>query len=144
MMHTDAIDQALLTQLRNNARASTSELSRQLGLSRSTVQSRLSKMLENGVINGFTVQLGERYKNSLVRAHVLVTLNPKLVPRAQSGLKKIPSVTALYAVSGVHDMIAIVEAHSTAELNRLLDQIGALEGIERTTSSVLLETKFER
>ena len=144
MIQTDAIDQALLAALRNNARASTSELARGLGLSRSTVQSRLNKMMENGVINGFTVQLGERYSASLVRAHVLVTLNPKLVDRAQSGLKKIASVTALYAVSGVHDMIAIVEAQSTAELNRLLDEIGALKGIERTNSSVLLETKFER
>ena len=144
MVQTDEIDQALLALLRDNARASTSALARRLGLSRSTVQSRLNKMLGNGVINGFPVQLGERYTSSLIRAHVLLTLEQKLVGRAQAGLKKISKVTALYAISGAHDMIAIVEAHSTAELNRLLDEIGNLDGIARTNSSVLLETKFER
>ncbi|MBT4522125.1 MAG: Lrp/AsnC family transcriptional regulator [Halieaceae bacterium] len=143
-MQTDIIDQSLLALLRDDARASTSDLARRLGLSRSTVQSRLNKMLEKGIINGFTVQLGEHYSNSLIRAHVLLILDQKQVGRAQAGLKRISSVTALYAISGTHDMIAMVEAHSTAELNGLLDQIGDLEGIERTTSSVLLETKFER
>ena len=54
------------------------------------------------------------------------------------------NVTALHAVSGDHDLIAMVEAHSTEELSRLLDEIAGLDGIERTHSSVILETKFER
>ena len=41
-------------------------------------------------------------------------------------------------------MIAIVEAHSTQELSHLLDEIANLEGIERTNSSLILETKFKR
>ena len=40
--------------------------------------------------------------------------------------------------------IATVEAHSTGELSRLLDEIGELDCIARTNSSVILETKFER
>ncbi len=144
MPQKDTIDQALLTCLRDNARASTSELARQLGLSRSTVQNRLNKLLESRVITGFTVQLGESYADSLIRAHVLIELEQKLTGQAQARLKKMHTVAALYAISGAYDMIALVEARSTDELSRLLDEIANLDGIERTNSSVILETKFER
>ncbi len=144
MPQENAIDQALLARLRDNARASTSELARQLGLSRSTVQNRLNKLLESRVITGFTVQLGESYADSLIRAHVLIELEQKLTGQAQARLKKMHNVTALYAISGAYDMIALVEARSTDELSRLLDEIANLDGIARTNSSVILETKFER
>jgi DNA-binding Lrp family transcriptional regulator len=144
MQQIDPVDEALLAQLRNNARATTSELARQLGLSRSTVQSRLNKLLERRVITGFTVQLGESYAHSMIRAHVLIELDQKLTGQAHARLKKMPKVVALHAISGAYDMIAIVEAHSTDELSRLLDEIADLDGIARTNSSVILETKFER
>ena len=144
MTALDGTDEALLAQLRDNSRASTSELARQLGLSRSTVQGRLNRLQENGVIAGFTLQLGEAYVADLVRAQVLIELDQKLTGKAQAALKKMPKVTALYAVSGIHDMIAMVEADSNGELSRLLDEIAGLDGITRTNSSVILETKFER
>ena len=144
MPELDSTDQALLALLRDNSRASTSEMARQLGLSRSTVQSRLNKLLESGVITGFTLQLGENYAADLIRAHVLIELDQKLTGQAQADLKKMHKVTALYAISGAYDMIATVEAHSTGELSRLLDEIADLDCIARTNSSVILETKFER
>lgn len=144
MPELDGTDQSLLALLRDDSRASTSELARQLGLSRSTVQSRLNKLLETEVITGFTLQLGENYAADLVRAQVLIELDQKLTGQAQAQLKEISKVTALYAISGAYDMIAIVEAHSTGELSRLLDEIADLDGIARTNSSVILETKFER
>ena len=144
MPKLDKTDQALLARLRDNSRATTSELARQLDLSRSTVQGRLNRLLESGVIAGFTLQLGENYTANLVRAQVLIELDQKLTGQAEAELKKLQKVTALYAISGAYDMIAMVEAHSTGELSRLLDEIGGLDGIARTNSSVILETKFER
>ena len=144
MPELDSTDQALLALLRDNSRASTSELARSLGLSRSTVQGRLNKLQETGVITGFTLQLGENYGADLIRAHVLIELDQKLTGKAQTALKKMSKVTALYAISGAYDMIALVEAHSTGELSRLLDELADLDGIARTNSSVILETKFER
>ena len=140
----DAIDEGLLAELRDNARISTSELARRLGLSRSTVQSRLNRMLETRLITGFTVQLGETYAENLIQAHVLIKLDQKLTGQALTSIKKIHKVNALYAISGAYDMIAIVEAHSTEELSQLLDEIANLDGIERTNSSLILETKFDR
>lgn len=50
----------------------------------------------------------------------------------------------LFAVSGEYDLIAIVQARTLEELSKVLDDIGNLEGVERTNSAVVLETRFKR
>jgi DNA-binding Lrp family transcriptional regulator len=137
-------DHALLSLLRENARASTSELARRLDLSRTTVQGRIERLEARGVIRGYGVQLSPEYQENLVKAHVLVTALPKLAPRVENALRKITWVRTLHSVSGQFDMIVIVEAPSIQELDRLLDEIGALEGVERTMSSIILSTRIER
>ena len=46
-------DQQLLTLLRENARTSTAQLARRMGVSRTTVQSRLERLEREGVISGY-------------------------------------------------------------------------------------------
>lgn len=141
MNETDA---RLLALLREDARRSTSELARDVGLSRSTVQGRIRRLEKTGVIKGYTVELGSDYEGRLVSAHVLITVSPKLTSRTNRELHGIAEIKALYAISGDYDLIGVVQAESTESLSRVLDKIGNLEGVERTNSSVILETKFSR
>ncbi len=137
-------DEKLLALLQRDGRASISDLARALSLSRATVQSRLQKLQDNGVIKGFTLELGESYLANLVAAHVSIKVKQKLTTKTNSELRQMPQISALYAISGEYDLIAIVQAQSTEQLSHLLDDIGNLDGVERTTSSVILETKFKR
>ncbi|PYE90533.1 AsnC family transcriptional regulator [Phyllobacterium leguminum] len=143
IMTTDA-DHQLLALLRENARASTAELARRLGVSRTTVQSRIERLEHRGVIKGYTVRLAPEHERNLVKAHVLVTALPKLAPRVESALRGMMAVRTLHSVSGNFDMIVIIEAPSIRELDVVLDAIGALEGVERTMSSIILSTRIER
>ena len=59
-------DQQLLSLLRENARASTAQIARRLGLSRTTVQSRIERLEREGVISGYTVRVHEEYELSLI------------------------------------------------------------------------------
>jgi len=137
-------DKRLLTLLREDARRSTSELARELELSRSTVQGRIRRLERNGVIAGYTAILGDAYEQSLVSAHVLLMVAQKLTAQSIRELNALAEVKALYAISGDYDLIAVVQAESTEALSRVIDRIGNLEGVERTNSSVILETKFAR
>lgn len=137
-------DEKLLAMLRTNARASISDLARALDLSRSTVQSRMQKLEENGVIKGYSVEYGDAYLSSMVSAHVSIKVKQKLTTKTNIELKHIDAITELYAISGEYDLIALVQAQSLEKLSHLLDDIGNLDGVERTTSSVILETKFKR
>lgn len=137
-------DQRLLLLLRQNARMSISDLARALHLSRSTVQNRLGRLESNGVIKGYSVQLGEAYAANQVEAHVSIKVYQKLTARTNASLDSISQVSQLFSVSGEYDLIAIVQAQSLEELSAVLDEIGNLEGVERTNSAVVLETRFRR
>ena len=134
-------EQQLLSILRSNARASISDLARVLNLSRSTVQNRMTKLEESGVIKGYAVQYGSEYQDNLVSSHVSIKVKQKLTAKTNAELRQ---VSELYAISGEYDLIAIVQAESLEQLSQILDNIGNLDGVERTNSSVILETKFKR
>lgn len=142
-MTTDA-DQALLSLLRENARASTADLARRLGVSRTTVQSRIERLEKRGVIAGYGVRLAPDYEQKLIRAHVLVTVTPKLADKVVAALRAIAAVRTLHSVSGNFDMIVIVESPSISDLDRLIDRVGSLDGVERTLSSIVLSTRIDR
>jgi DNA-binding Lrp family transcriptional regulator len=140
----DDLDQHLLARLRENARAPVAELARALGLSRTTVQSRLARLERSGVIAGYSVKLSEAHTAGLVHAYVLLTVEPKQAAAVTAALKRLPGVRTLQSVSGPFDMIAAAEAASVGEMDALIDEIGAVKGVERTNSSIVLSTKFDR
>lgn len=137
-------DRALLALLGDNARMPVAELARQLGLSRTTVQARIERLEADGIIAGYGLRLSERYRAGLVRAHVLITIGPKALAGVTAALSAIKEVTTLHSVSGNFDLIAILAAPSIADLDHLIDRIGALDGVERTLSSVILSTRISR
>ncbi|MGV1917348.1 Lrp/AsnC family transcriptional regulator [uncultured Agrobacterium sp.] len=137
-------DRALLSLLGSNARMPVAELARKLGLSRTTVQARLERLEAEGVIAGYGLRLSENYLSGLVRAHVLITIAPKALAAVTMSLSAIKEVTTLHSVSGSFDLIAVLAAPSIAELDGLIDKIGALDGVERTLSSIILSTRISR
>jgi DNA-binding Lrp family transcriptional regulator len=140
----DKIDHLLLAKLRENSRASVSELGRDLGLSRTTVQSRIKRLERAKVITGYSVRVAETHEKNQIHAYVMITVGPKRAAAVSAEIKRMPAVRLLQSVSGPFDMIALAVAPSVRDMDDLIDAIGNLEGVERTTSSVVLSTKFDR
>ena len=137
-------DQQLLSVMRGNARASTTELAKILGVSRSTVQKRLERLETEGVISGYTVQLSSAYLDQEIKSHVMITLRPSMTIDIIKAMEKIDGVRAIYSVSGPHDLIAELTALRVTDLDKMIDEIIAIEGVERTVSSVILSTRLKR
>ncbi len=134
----------LLDLLRANARESTAALARKLSLSRTAVHERMSKLEASGIIRGYTLRLDEDYNRNLVSAQVMIEINPKLAKQVNTQLTRISQVRSLYSVNGQYDLMAMIKAENTEQLDQILDQIGAIDGINKTLSCIVLSTKFER
>ena len=143
-MKISANDQQLLSILRENARASTAEIARRLRLSRTTVQSRIERLQRDGVIGGFTVRVNDAAERGHIRAHIMIMVLPKQMPAVVEALRGMPEVRALHSVSGPFDLMAMGVVPAVDEMDELTDRIGAIAGVERTTSSIILSAKFER
>jgi DNA-binding Lrp family transcriptional regulator len=140
----DSIDQTLIAALRENGRASTAQLARLVGRSRTSVQSRIERLEKQGVIAGYGVRLAPEHDFGAVRAHVMIKVGPKESRAVTAALRAIAQVRVLHSVSGDVDLIAVAATASVAEMDEVIDRIGGLDGVERTTSSIILSTKFER
>lgn len=137
-------DRRLIAALQRNARQSISDLSRELDLSRTTVQKRLAVLEGSGVITGYRVKLSDMYRAETFQAYVNLVVEPRLSGQVAKILERMPQVEALYTVSGKIDLVAIMRVRSPSELDAALDRIGALEGVQDTDSAIVLSTKFDR
>ena len=140
----DETDRRLIDALRADARAPAARLARSLGLSRTTVQSRLERLERQGVIVGYTLRLADAHERGQIRAYVLMTVAPKSSAAVVSAARRLAAVRRLHSVSGPFDLIAEVVAPSVTEMDEMIDVLGALEGVERTTSTIVLSTKLDR
>lgn len=142
-MQIDNLDNALLALLQENARLPVAALARRLGLARTTVQARLDRLEETGVIQGYTVRLNEALRAPL-RATALVSIEPRAAPAVLARLASLPRVRTVNTTSGRFDLIVTIEAETTEELDETLDRIGEAKGVKGSESLVHLSTKLDR
>jgi DNA-binding Lrp family transcriptional regulator len=137
-------DEELLSILRCNARASVSDIARATGVSRTAIQNRLTKLENSGVIKAYSIVLGSEYSNQLISANVSLKVNPNLRQNICIALRKIHNISHIYSISGEYDLLATIQAQTLEKLNEILNIVCSLEGIERTNSSIILDTVFEK
>ena len=105
---------------------------------------RIARLEKTNVIAGYGVRLGQDVLDASISAYVGIIIAPKYGQDVQKRLGRMPEVQLLCAVSGEFDYVAWLRAGSPDRLNDLLDQIGGLEGVERTTTSIILARKIDR
>lgn len=140
----DELDRGLVALLQANARESTANLARRLGVARTTVVARIARLEREGVLVGYTARLGGAAAAPGVRAYVGIVVSPKAAREVQRALERLPELRQLSTVSGEFDYLALLQAASTERLDALLDEIGAIDGVTRTTTSVVLAMRVDR
>jgi DNA-binding Lrp family transcriptional regulator len=134
----DDLDHRLIAALRQNARASLSELSKRLGVSRGTVQNRLGRLIESQTILGFTVRLKSGAEKNRIRAIMMIEVSGKNTRRVVQALRGLPQIHALHSTNGAFDLVAEIEVADLAEFDDVLSKVRLIEGIERSETSLLL------
>ena len=139
-----AKEQYLLNLLRENSRRSVSDLAKEMGLSRSTVQQTMERLERTGVIQGYTVKFNPHYEQQRVSAYIMISAVPKKTIEVVRELTKQPQLDMLCSISGRYDLIAQVTEETTEALDKIIDLIAALDGVEKTLSHIVLSSKVSR
>ena len=137
-------DEELIKVLRVNAREPVAALARKLGLSRTTVQDRLRRLEEQGVIAGYTLKLAKDEGSRGIAALVTISVEPRRQIEVAKILAKFAQIETLHTVSGKIDLIAMVRTATSEDMDKLIDQIGVISGVTEIETAVILSTKVDR
>ncbi|WP_050464343.1 Lrp/AsnC family transcriptional regulator [Herbaspirillum autotrophicum] len=140
----DETDRKLISLLQMSARDSVANLARKLGVARTTVVARLARLEKNQVITGYTVKLGQEVADNSLHAYVGITVEAKTARDVLKRFRRMPEIELLCSVSGEFDYVAWLRAASAEQLDKLLDEIGDIDGVTKTTTSIVLSRKIDR
>jgi Lrp/AsnC family transcriptional regulator for asnA, asnC and gidA len=137
-MQLDSIDKRIISILREDSRRTYNEIAMAVGLSESAVRRRVKNLVESGIIKRFTIELGISNKTSAI---TLVSVKPSYdTADVSERLLSIDGVETVYEITGQYDIACIVSADSIAEINKCIDEIRRIEGVDDTNTVIILRT----
>ncbi len=135
MSSLDKVDFAILRALSEDARASNVSIANMIDSSEGTVRLRIKRMVENGIIQSFTVKV----RGANVRAIIEVSVNEEMsTSTAASEILGILGVSDILEVTGETDLLIYANANDTHDLNRIIDSIRIVTGTKSTKTRVIL------
>ncbi len=134
----DSIDEKIISILKDDSRRPYKEIADLVGLSESAVRRRVKNLVERGVIKRFTIELGLSNKTSAI---TLVSVKPSVdTAKVSEALKSLKGVEIVYEITGQYDIAAIVSASSIAEINKCIDEVRRIDGVDDTNTVIILKT----
>jgi DNA-binding Lrp family transcriptional regulator len=134
----DELDARLIRALCETPRAGVMELARQLGVARGTVQARLDKLQQRGIISGFDPDLDIRRMGYEVLAFVSLEIAQGRLADVCAHLREIPEVLEIHSVTGPGDLHCRVVARTNDHLQSVIGRILVQQGIDRSTTQIAL------
>jgi DNA-binding Lrp family transcriptional regulator len=134
----DALDARLISAMCDTPRAGVMELARQLSVARGTVQARLDKLQQRGVIRGFDPDLDLRAMGYEVLAFVSLEIAQGRLEDVVDHLRKIPEVLEIHTVTGPGDLHCRVVARTNDHLQTVIGRVLEAQGINRTATQIAL------
>ena len=129
----------LLRILRENSRISYLEIARILGVSETAVRKRVKRLLEEGVIRRFTIEIDPKKVGYQVVAMIGLDTKPEALISVLETLKELENVQSLYSSSGDHMIMMECWFKDYNELSRFIKSLEEIEGITRICPAIILE-----
>lgn len=138
----DGIDRRLVEALTANARTTTADLARQVGMSAPSVADRLRRLEESGVIRAYTLDVDPVALGYTLEAIVRIRPLPGQLRRVEGLIQEIPQFVECDKVTGDDCFIARVVLRSITHLDGILERV--TEFAETNTAIVKAHTVRRR
>ncbi|KYH40402.1 MAG: AsnC family transcriptional regulator [Candidatus Bathyarchaeota archaeon B26-2] len=139
----DEVDRTILEMLQDNARVAFRRIAEKVGVSEATIFVRVRKLINKGVIRRFTAIVAPELVGKGLTAFVLINADPKMLQDVFDSLSKIDDIYEIYDVTGSYYAIVKIRTRDREHLKRIIDEIGAIEGIKSTETAIVLKSVKE-
>lgn len=142
----DRSDERILAELTRNARIPHAELAGKVNLSRNAVRLRIERLERDGLIQGYTIIVGEgKPRASAVTAMMFVYRHDRMRGGdVIQALKRVPEVVSCDVMSGEFDLVVRVEASATDRIREIWQDVSALPGVRDTLTAFALSSMIRR
>ena len=142
-MELNGIDKKILENLLTDARLSSRQIAKNVGVSVGTVLSRVKKMEEDGLIRGYSAVLDHQKLGYELTVVTEITVSKGKLVEMENEVAKLPGVCCVYDVTGLTDAVIIAKFKTREDLGKFTKHLLALPYVERTNTHVVLTTVKE-
>ena len=142
-MELNETDKKILKNLLEDARFSSRQIAKNVGVSVGTVLSRIKKMEDIGIIKGYSAILDHEKLGYELTVVTEITVSKGRLVEMENEIAKNPNVCGVYDVTGLTDAVIIAKFRSREELGKFTKNLLALPFVERTNTHVVLTTVKE-
>ncbi|NLE05937.1 MAG: Lrp/AsnC family transcriptional regulator [Crenarchaeota archaeon] len=142
-MDLNDVDLKILKALLEDARFSSRQIAKTVGVSVGTVLSRIKKMEDEGLVKGYSVILDHEILGYQLTVVTEITVAKGRLVETESEISKIPNVCSVYDVTGLTDAIIIAKFKTREDLGLFTKRLLALPYVERTNTHVVISTVKE-
>lgn len=139
----DQTDRRLLALLQANARESVATLARKLGVARTTIQERISRLQRNGTIRGYSIILGRDPFDQYADAIALVSTSHKKQRSVVDMLRDFPEIKSCQSLAGDYDLLCRIRVIHLEDMLPVLEALAEVPGVEGVKSTIILSTYFD-
>lgn len=138
--HVDRLDAMILGRLDRNGRMGIAQLATELGVSRNTVQARLRRLEESGVLRGFRPDVDLNRMGIPVQAWVSLEIDQRMLDGIARRLYDIPEVLEARTQAGRDDLVALVATPTVSDLQRIATDLLKIDGVRHTNTTLIINT----
>lgn len=136
----DRLDYRIVELFTREPGTSVLQAARDLGVARPTVQARLNRMRETGLLTGILPKVDAAEMGFPVSAITTLQVDQRIgAPALDAQLLAIPEVVDCVTIAGQWDVLLRIVARSNADLQRVIEQIARLEPVSRTSTSIVMQ-----
>ena len=135
----DHLDERIIEILKKDSRKPFVEIAEELKVSEGTIRSRVRKLLEEGVIQGFTIKTSSKNVKAIIEVKIDVNVNTAEVA---ANIAKFDGVSEVFEVTGEEDIVAIIDVTSSPQLNEIIERVRRFDNVLSTRTRLILKEHF--
>jgi len=143
MIELDDLYRRILKELLKDSRRSYRELARRLDVAVTTIINRIQRMEESGIITGYPISVDYEKLGYELTVLTEISVSKGKLLETEKEIAKMPSVCAVYDVTGLTDGMVIAKFKNRKELSDFTKGLLSMPFIERTNTHVVLTTVKE-